>query len=67
LELGLVLALELDRLVALALLVQAMPPDSVPAVVVAGEVAKMVGRPAVQATDLDPVAVDTLKFLSRAS
>lgn len=61
-ELGLVLALELDRPVALALLVQAMPPESVAALEAAQVAAIMAGKPAVEAPDLEPEAVDFIKF-----
>jgi len=62
LELGVVPAQELDGPVAVALLVQAMLLDSVPAMVVAREVAIMAGQAAVEAPDLDPVTEDTIKF-----
>jgi len=61
-ELGLVLAPELDRPEALALMVQDMPPDSEAVPVAAQVVATMEGQPAVVAPVLEPVAVDTLKF-----
>ena len=62
LELGQVLAVELDRPVALALMVQAMPPESVAAPVAALVLARMVGQAVVQVPDLDPVAEDSIKF-----
>jgi len=62
LVLGVVPAQELDGPVAVALLVQAMLPDSVPAMVVVREVAIMAGQAAVEAPDLDPVTEDTIKF-----
>jgi len=62
LELGLVLAVELDRPEALALMVQDMPPDLVAAPVAAQVAVTMAGQPEGVAPDLESVAVDTLKF-----
>jgi hypothetical protein len=61
-ELAQVLALELHRQVAMALLVQATPLEVVPAGVAAQVAAAMAGSLAVEAPDRDLVAVDTLKF-----
>jgi hypothetical protein len=62
LELGLVLASELDRQVALALMVQAMPLESVEVAVAAQVAATTAGQAAAQAPDLDLVPVDILKY-----
>jgi hypothetical protein len=61
-ELGLVQVSELHRLVALALLVQAMLPEAVQAAEVARVEAKMAGLAAEEAREKGPVAVHTLKF-----
>jgi hypothetical protein len=60
--LGQVLALELDKPVAVALLVQAMPLESVAAPVAAQVLAIMAELAVVEAPDLDPVMVDSIKF-----
>jgi len=60
--LGVVLAQELDGLVAAALLFQATQSEQVSAPVVAQAVVIMVGQAAVEALDLDPVMEDTIKF-----
>jgi hypothetical protein len=59
--LGAVLAPEVDRPVALVLLVQAMPPEKELVVVVAQVVAIMAGQAAVEGPGLDPAAEDTIK------
>jgi len=61
-ELGLVPALELHRLATWGHLVQAMPLEAVPVVVLAQVQATMAGLAVVEALDRDPVALDTLKF-----
>ena len=56
------LALEADRLVALAPMVKAMPSELVTERVVAVAAATMMGLPVDLVADPDPAAVDTPKF-----
>jgi hypothetical protein len=66
-ELGLVLAPELHEPVAVVLLVQALPKETVPAGVPVQVEATMAGSPAVEALDQDLVAVYTLNFSFQTS